>query len=64
MVAVYLAQCVALKAHSDRQAALRSQWPMIALMVCHTMTSLRMIAQPMVTTRRSAKARQGILDSS
>jgi hypothetical protein len=51
MVAVYLAHCVALKAHSDRQAALRSQWPMIALMVCYTMTSLWIIAQPIVTTR-------------
>ena len=51
IVAVYLAHCVALKANSDRRAALRSQWPMVALMVCYTMTSLWIIAQPIVTTR-------------
>jgi len=51
VAAVYLAHCVALRAHSDRQAALRSQWPMVALMVCYTMTSLWIIAQPIVTTR-------------
>ena len=51
MVAVYLAHCVALKAHADRRAALRSQWPMVVLMVCYTMTSLWIIAQPIVTTR-------------
>jgi hypothetical protein len=51
VVAVYLAHCVALQANSDRQAALRSQWPMVALMVCYTMTSLWIIAQPIVTTR-------------
>lgn len=51
IVAVYLAHCVALKANSDRQAALRSQWPLVALMVCYTMTSLWIIAQPIVTTR-------------
>lgn len=51
ILAVYLAHCVALKANSDRRAALRSQWPMAALMVCYTMTSLWIIAQPIVTTR-------------
>ena len=51
IVAVYLAHCVALKLYSDRQLALRSQWPMVALMVCYTMTSLWIIAQPIVTIR-------------
>ena len=51
IVAVYLAHCVALKTNSDRQRALRSQWPMVALMVCYTMTSLWIIAQPIVATR-------------
>jgi len=51
VVAVYLAHCVALKLYADRRIALRSQWPMIALMVCYTMTSLWIIAQPIVTTR-------------
>ena len=51
VMAVYLAHCVALQAYADRRAALRSQWPMVALMVCYTMTSLWIIAQPIVTTR-------------
>jgi len=51
VVAVYLSHCVALKANPDRRAALRSQWPMVVLMVCYTMTSLWIIAQPIVTTR-------------
>jgi len=51
VIAVYLAHCVALQAYSDRRAALRSQWPMVALMICYTMTSLWIIAQPIVTTR-------------
>jgi hypothetical protein len=51
IVAVYLAHCVALKLYPDRHLALRSQWPMLALMVCYTMTSLWIIAQPIVTIR-------------
>jgi len=51
VIAVYLAHCVALQAYSDRRFALRSQWPMVALMICYTMTSLWIIAQPIVTTR-------------
>jgi len=51
VIAVYLAHCVALQLHSDRRVALRSQWPMVALMICYTMTSLWIIAQPIVTTR-------------
>lgn len=51
IVAVYLAHCISLRAYSDRQVALRSQWPMVALMVCYTITSLWIIAQPIVTIR-------------
>jgi hypothetical protein len=51
IVAVYLAHCIALKLYPDRQLALRSQWPMLALMVCYTMTSLWIIAQPIVAMR-------------
>jgi hypothetical protein len=51
IVAVYLAHRTALQAYSDRRVALRSQWPMVALMVCYTMTSLWIIAQPIVTVR-------------
>ena len=51
VIAIYLAHCVALQAYSDRRVALRSQWPMVTLMICYTMTSLWIIAQPIVTTR-------------
>jgi hypothetical protein len=51
VIAVWLAHCVALQTYSDRRVALRSQWPMVALMICYTMTSLWIIAQPIVTTR-------------
>ena len=51
IVAVYLAHRVALTLYSDRHVALRSQWPMLALMVCYTMTSLWIIAQPIVVMR-------------
>ncbi|OGA29985.1 MAG: hypothetical protein A3I65_01185 [Betaproteobacteria bacterium RIFCSPLOWO2_02_FULL_68_150] len=51
VVAVYLAHRTALRAYSDRRLALRSQWPMVALMVCYTMISLWIIAQPIVTIR-------------
>jgi hypothetical protein len=51
IAAVYLAHRVALKLYSDRHIALRSQWPMLALMVCYTMTSLWIIAQPIVVIR-------------
>ncbi len=51
MFAVYLAHCVALRMFPARRVALRSQWPMVALMVCYTMTSLWIIAQPIVARR-------------
>ncbi len=51
VMAVYLAHCVALHAYADRRIALRSQWPMVTLMICYTMTSLWIIAQPIVTMR-------------
>jgi hypothetical protein len=51
VIAVYLAHCAALQLYADRQVALRSQWPVVGLMVCYTMTSLWIIAQPIVITR-------------
>ena len=49
IAAVYLAHAVALREFPDRRRALRSQYPMVALMVAYTMTSLWIIAQPIVT---------------
>jgi hypothetical protein len=45
---VYLAHAIALRTLRERQPALRSQYPMLALMVSYTMVSLWILAQPMV----------------
>jgi len=52
VVAVLLAHVVALREFATRRAALRSQYPMVALMVAYTMTSLWIIAQPIVAVER------------
>jgi hypothetical protein len=49
IAAVYLAHVQALREFRERQAALRSQYPMLVLMIGYTMTSLWIIAQPIVT---------------
>ena len=48
IAAVYLAHVMALRAFGDRAIALRSQYPMLVLMVGYTMISLWIIAQPIV----------------
>jgi hypothetical protein len=52
VLAVLLAHIVALREFATRRAALRSQLPMVALMIAYTMTSLWIIAQPIVTPPR------------
>ena len=47
---MYVAHAVALREYRDRAAALRSQLPMLGLMVGYTMVSLWIIAQPIVET--------------
>jgi len=49
MAAVYLAHVMAERAFPDRRTALRSQAPMLVLMVGYTMVSLWILAQPVVT---------------
>lgn len=51
VAAVCLAHTMALKLFGDRRAALRSQYPMLALMVGYTMVSLWIISQPIVASR-------------
>ena len=51
VIAVYIAHVVALREFRDRRAALRSQLPMLVLMVGYTAVSLWIIAQPIVETR-------------
>ena len=48
ILAVYLAHVIALRAFGDHRAALRSQYPMLALMVGYTVASLWILAQPIV----------------
>ncbi len=48
IIAVWLAHVVALRRFRDSRAALRSQIPMLFLMVAYTMLSLWILAQPVV----------------
>lgn len=51
VLAICLAHLLALREFPGRRAALRSQYPMVALMIAYTMSSLWIIAQPIVTER-------------
>ncbi|MEH6472924.1 MAG: hypothetical protein V7752_16915 [Halopseudomonas sp.] len=48
VIAVYLAHRAAVAAFSDSRQAIRSQYPMLGLMVGYTMLSLWILAQPIV----------------
>ncbi len=48
ILAVYVAHVIALRTMADHARALRSQYPMLVLMVFYTATSLWIIAQPIV----------------
>lgn len=48
VAAVYVAHCMAMRVFADRARALRSQGPMLILMVLYTMISLWIISQPIV----------------
>lgn len=50
ILAVYLAHVIALREFRDYRLALRSQYPMLVLMVAYTVASLWIIAQPIVET--------------
>jgi hypothetical protein len=54
IIAVYLAHAVAIRVLKDHRRALRSQIPMLALMVGYTMFSLWILAQPIVETTGSS----------
>jgi hypothetical protein len=51
VAAVYLAHAMAMRVFKEKRAALRSQYPMLALMIGYTMVSLWIIAQPIVSSR-------------
>ena len=46
--AVYLAHVIALRTMRDNRSAMRSQYPMLALMVMYTVISLWIVAQPIL----------------
>ncbi len=48
VIAVYLAHVMALRVYGDARTALRSQLPMLVLMVLYTMSSLWILSQPIV----------------
>jgi hypothetical protein len=48
IIAVYIAHAIALAHYPDRRAAVRSQVPMLILMVLYTIAGLWMVAQPIV----------------
>ena len=50
VVSVYLAHVMALRVYGDARTALRSQFPMLVLMVLYTMSSLWILSQPIVKT--------------
>ncbi|MFQ5995691.1 MAG: hypothetical protein ACE5K1_11425 [Acidiferrobacterales bacterium] len=54
IVAVYLAHNRAMRLLPERRSVLRSQYPMTALMVAYTVTSLSILAEPIVETRPAA----------
>jgi len=49
IISVYVAHVVSLRRTVDHSRALRSQYPMLVLMVFYTVTSLGIIAQPIVS---------------
>jgi hypothetical protein len=48
VVAVYLAHTIALRGSPERRKALRGQYPLLALMVLYTISSLWILSQPVV----------------
>ena len=48
IIAVYLSHVIALRTLRDSRSAMRSQYPMLALMVMYTVISLWIVAQPIV----------------
>lgn len=51
VAALYLGHVVSLREYGDPKRAVRSQWPMLVLMVGYTMLSLWIVAQPVVSSR-------------
>ncbi|MEX0652074.1 MAG: hypothetical protein WD153_01260 [Candidatus Paceibacterota bacterium] len=48
IIAVYISHMIALRLFKDKKNALRSQYPMLILMVFYTVFSLWIMAQPII----------------
>lgn len=55
VIAVYLAHAIALRLLGDRKRALRSQYPMLALMILYTVSSLWILSQPVVEENKTTE---------
>ena len=53
VIAVYLAHIVALRLLQDPKLAMRSQYPMVALMILYTVFSLWILSQPIATDNQA-----------
>ena len=49
IIAVYIARLISLRTIQDHRSALRSQYPMLVLMVGYTIVSLWILAQPIAS---------------
>jgi hypothetical protein len=54
VIAVYLAHGIALRLLGDGKRAVRSQYPMLALMVLYTVLSLWILNQPIIEETKVA----------
>src|SRR5215217_8309733 len=54
VIAVYLAHGIALRLLQDQRRAVRSQYPMLALMILYTVLSLWILNQPIVEATKVA----------
>jgi hypothetical protein len=59
VIAVYLAHGISLRLLQDKKRAVRSQYPMLVLMVLYTVLSLWILSQPVVEETQIAMVTRG-----
>src|SRR5215212_44426 len=55
IIAIYIAHVAALRLLQDPKLAMRSQYPMVALMILYTIFSIWILSQPIVETRNETR---------
>lgn len=58
VIAVYVAHLISLRQYEDTGRALRSQIPMLALMILYTISSLWIISQPLILEENAAPSQE------